>query len=121
MTNNFEIKKKIVEEGNSELFELWQKAGLLTKEEFLDLLEWVCDDPMPEGRLTREVGLFRTGYIDYNGERVFSPQGKPYALKMERRHLAGDLDKIFFIEHGDTSLAKKRLFTNIRFNARDRV
>lgn len=51
-----EAKKKAVEEGKSRIFANWQKFAGITKEEFIDALEWLHDDPMPDGKLTRELG-----------------------------------------------------------------
>lgn len=56
--NNFEIKKKIVLSGNSEIFKNWSEHSNITKEDFIEALEWLCNDPLDEsGRMTREIGL----------------------------------------------------------------
>ena len=54
--NNYEIKEKIVREGKSRIFSNWSKTAGITMEAFLDGLRWLCEDPMPEGRMTRELG-----------------------------------------------------------------
>lgn len=62
--NNFEIKSKIVLTGNSKVYKSWCE-GLpnLTEEMFLNALKWVCDDTMENGKLTREIGLTKTGIV----------------------------------------------------------
>lgn len=55
--NHFDIKKKIVEAGNSKIFNNWHEHTGLSKEDFLAGLAWLCEDPRDEkGRLTRELG-----------------------------------------------------------------
>lgn len=56
---DFEIKKKIVLEGGSSVFDNWNKCGLISKAEFIEALKWLCDDPedAPGGGMTREIGL----------------------------------------------------------------
>ena len=59
--SGFEIKKKIVQEGGSRIFKNWNAVSGITEEEFLEALEWVCDDPnADDGLLTREIGLLVT-------------------------------------------------------------
>ena len=54
----FETKKKIVLAGESRIFNNWKEHSTITREEFLEALEWVCSDPLKEdGRMTREIGL----------------------------------------------------------------
>jgi hypothetical protein len=61
---HLDAKKKIVEAGNSRKLKEWQKYSTVTKEEFLDALEWLCDDPLNQWhRPTREVGLTPTGLV----------------------------------------------------------
>lgn len=61
-TSNFETKKKIVEAGNSKIFENWKTYANIRKEDFLQELEWLCADPCDGstggavGQLTRELG-----------------------------------------------------------------
>lgn len=69
--HDFETKKKIVLENRSRVFKEWAKHSAITKEEFVDALEWVCDDPLDEySRLTRGIGLEPTGLIRF--ERVWN-------------------------------------------------
>lgn len=57
--HDYETKAKIVRKGGSEVFANWHKCGLVTEDEFLEALEWLCDDPgdAPGRRMTREIGL----------------------------------------------------------------
>lgn len=60
----FETKKKIVLAGESRIFNNWKEHSTITREEFLEALEWVCSDPLKEdGRMTREIGLTPTRII----------------------------------------------------------
>jgi hypothetical protein len=59
----FEAKKKIVEAGNSVIFNDWHRLtnGAVTMDDFIDALEWLCADPCDGGiaknKLTRELVL----------------------------------------------------------------
>jgi hypothetical protein len=56
--NGYEIKKRIVESGESKVFKEWQKYGHISKWDFLAALEWVCMDQLDKNnRLTRIIGL----------------------------------------------------------------
>ena len=62
--NNFEIKKRIVLSGNSRIFNDWSEHSSITMEEFIEALEWVCNDPLNgQGKMTREIGLSPTGIV----------------------------------------------------------
>lgn len=64
MKNNFDIKKRLVLEGRSQIFKNWAEHSNITAEEFLENLKWVCDDPLDEkGLMTREIGLTPTGIV----------------------------------------------------------
>ena len=58
--NNFEIKKRIVEEGNSKVFKEWASRAGITEEEFIEGIRWLCEDPCNGGaagnRITRGLG-----------------------------------------------------------------
>lgn len=57
-STNFEIKKKIVLAGNSRTFNNWKEHSTITVENFIDALEWLCEDQFDEyGRTTRAIGL----------------------------------------------------------------
>jgi hypothetical protein len=69
--NNFEVKRKLVIEGKSKIFNDWKELSPnLTVEEFLLNLAWVCEDPCENGdgtgRLTREMGLTKEGIVHIN-------------------------------------------------------
>lgn len=61
MTNpsvNYEAKKRVVQAGKSRICNNWVEHTDITPQDFLDALEWVCEDPFDEeGRITREIGL----------------------------------------------------------------
>lgn len=54
----FDIKKKIVLAGDSEIFKNWSEHSTITVDDFLKALEWVCEDEFDEqNRRTRWIGL----------------------------------------------------------------
>lgn len=55
-TRALEAKKKAVINGTCRVFNNWNKFAGVTKEEFVSALEWLHDDPMTDGKLTRELG-----------------------------------------------------------------
>lgn len=67
--HNYELKRRIVQEGKSRVFTEWNKlVPSLTEKEFLENLEWLCADPRENGdgktgRLTREIGLTSQGIV----------------------------------------------------------
>ena len=66
--HNFEIKKRLVEEGESKVFIAWKKlVPSLTEKEFIANLQWLCSDKRENGdgtgRLTREIGLTSQGIV----------------------------------------------------------
>lgn len=72
INHNFDIKKKLVLNGQSRIFNNWSEHSTITTEEFLENLEWVCNDPMQKvelkdghtiERMTREIGLTPTGIV----------------------------------------------------------
>ena len=67
---DFESKKKIVLEGESKIFKNWAEHSTITQEEFLEALEWLCNDPCNGGstknRMTREIGLTPTEIVKLN-------------------------------------------------------
>lgn len=84
---DYATRERIVKAGGSTVFADWARAGLITEEEFLGGLRWLCDDPedAPGGRMTREIGLevtpdmemklFMEGPADDAKKRAF---GGPY-------------------------------------------
>lgn len=63
MNGNFEVKKRIVESGNSQVFNNWHENAGVSKEDFLTGLKWLCEDPEPDGRMSRELGCQRDGTL----------------------------------------------------------
>lgn len=55
-TRILEAKKKAVVEGKSRIFENWAKYAGISADDFIAALEWLHDDPMTDGKLTRELG-----------------------------------------------------------------
>lgn len=54
----YDVAKQHVLSGNSKVFDEWQKRGNISAEEFLEAVEWVCEDPLDDhGYMTREIGL----------------------------------------------------------------
>lgn len=64
---NFDICKKIIDGGNSDIFEDWKNHAPITKEDFLEALKWLSEDPCDGGqrkcKMTREVGLTPFGIV----------------------------------------------------------
>lgn len=56
VNRDYEIKAKIVRAGASRVFNSWQRNAGITMDDFLAGLSWLCDDPRPDGKLTRELG-----------------------------------------------------------------
>lgn len=53
----FEVKKKLVEEDKSRVYQNWHEYQGINKEDFINGLKWLCDDPCDErGRVTRGLG-----------------------------------------------------------------
>lgn len=61
--NGYETKKKYVESGKSRIFNNWHKSTGVSMNDFLEGLKWVCEDPMPDGKMTRELGIRRNGTL----------------------------------------------------------
>ena len=60
--HNFEIKKKIVLSGGSRVFSEWSKHSTITVDDFIDALDWLCDDPLNDrNQCTRDIALSPTG------------------------------------------------------------
>lgn len=92
-TNNFDIKVKLVESGKSEIFSKWQELGLITKEEFIENLKWVCEDPLDEkGKLTREIALEISNDMQ---EKIFSDMSNgKFGGKYDPENLKGKIVRL---------------------------
>lgn len=64
---DFDVCKKIIDFGRSEVFENWKTLAPITKDDFLDALRWLCEDPQDGGvakdKMTREIGLTPDGIV----------------------------------------------------------
>ena len=61
---------RIVKAGDSRVFNSWHKNAGVTMEDFLDGLRWLCEDPMTDGRLTRELGCIRRAETGYTPDQL---------------------------------------------------
>ena len=62
---NLDIKLKILERNESEVYKNWYENALITKEDFKETLIWLCNDPLTKlGYLSRELGLEITKDMD---------------------------------------------------------
>lgn len=91
--NNIDIKVKLVESGKSKVFAKWQELGLITKEEFIENLKWVCEDPLDEkGKLTREIALKISPDME---EKIFSDMSNgKFGGKYDPENLKGKIIKL---------------------------
>lgn len=91
--NNIDIKIKLVELNKSKVFAKWQELGLITKEEFIKALKWVCEDPLDEkGKLTREIALEISNDMQ---EKIFSDMsGGKFGGKYDPENLKGKIVKL---------------------------
>ncbi len=56
--NGFNYKKNLVLNNESKVFKNWEEYGLISKEEFLENLEWVCNDELDEKKQTYKRDSF---------------------------------------------------------------
>lgn len=91
--NNIDIKIKLVKSGKSQVFAKWQKFGLVTEEEFIENLKWVCEDPLDKnGKLTREIALEISNDMR---EKIFSDMsGGKFGRKYDSTKLKGKIIKL---------------------------
>ena len=91
--NNIDIKVKLVESGKSKVFAKWQELGLITKEEFIENLKWVCEDPLDEkGKLTREIALEISNDMQ---EKIFSDMSNgKFGGKYDPENLKGKIVRL---------------------------
>jgi hypothetical protein len=70
----FKSKKRMVEQGRSRIFKSWNEHEGILKEDFIDGLRWLSEDPLLDDRLlTRELGC-KKGKL-YRLKRVYSRLG----------------------------------------------
>lgn len=91
---HLETKIKVIKAGASKVFQSWQEWGLITEDEFIDALTWLCDDPLTEdGRLTRELGMIETE--DMRKKQMMArPNGHKFASSYDESKLKGELVKL---------------------------
>lgn len=94
MSNNthYDIKEKIVKAGNSRVFNSWHENAGISMEDFLNGLRWLCDDPMTDGHLTRELGCIRRADSGYTADQlaIIGTVTQPAGLGLHRLTRAYD-------------------------------
>lgn len=107
--NNFETKKEIVLAGNSKIFNNWAEHSSVTKEDFIEALEWLCADPLnAEGKMTREIGLTPDGIVKLDrryskgGMCAFYLEGELWGGAVFKRPCTNDREKLFSFDGGKT-------------------
>lgn len=136
---NFSTKKQLVENGKSKVFNNWHKMFGISKDEFLENLEWVCNDPQngksavsnKHNGLTREIAIKanaeamkRAEYMAMNaearkmfGESFNEDKCEAHIVKLERK-----VNNIDGTEYYDTNTGKIFSTTNfIAISATDRI
>lgn len=89
---NLDIKLKIIEAGGSEVLKDWEKYGLITKDEFIEALTWVCNDPLnDDGRLTRKIGLQVTPDMK---QKIMKEENPKFYLGHDENNLRGEIVKL---------------------------
>lgn len=122
--NNFETKKKIVLAGNSKVFRNWSAHSNITKEDFINALEWLCADPLDtKGRMTREIGLTPNGIVKltrwygYNNLCSFYHNEEVWSGAIFKRPCKNDREKMFSLDGGKTVEERHK----ISLSCKDRV
>lgn len=91
---NLKHKTAQVKAGESRVYENWKEWGLVTEDEFIDALTWLCDDPLTEdGRLTRELGMIETEDM-WKKQMMSRPNGHKFASSYDESNLKGELVKL---------------------------
>ena len=89
---DLEVKIKKVVDDRSEVFKEWEKYGLITKDEFIEALKWLCDDPLNEDReLTRRIGLEVTRDMD---QKMIKEENPKFYLGHYENNLKGKIIKL---------------------------
>ena len=123
--HSINIKKKIVENGSSKVFKDWSEHSTVTMEDFLEALQWVCNDPAKEGEpLTREIGLTPDGIVKIH--RKLDPRtisltewfevdtGEPWNGALFENVFSDEQAK----KYGQKTIVERK---RISINARDRI
>ena len=137
--SSFEAKKKIVESGASAIFENWRQVSGIDESEFIDALEWVCDDPHAnDGKLEREIGLVVTPdgemkrfmLSDDVPEMTKRAFGREWDESMTRGRIVklkrvyyedGSFAGFYLLEDDDGQKAGTRWRGNVSLSARDAI
>lgn len=91
---NLKHKTAQVKAGRSKVFQNWKEWGLVTEDEFIDALTWLCDDPLTEdGKLTRELAMIETEDM-WKKQMMSRPNGHKYASSYDESNLKGELVKL---------------------------
>ena len=124
MSNTYTIKEKIVKSGNSRVFNAWHESADITMEAFLDGLRWLCDDPMPDGRLTRELGCIRKAGAGMTPEQIEQfgiPEQREGVARLYRLTRAYDKNGKFLGFYDETGHIWGHSADCASLSARDRV
>lgn len=92
---------RLVKSGNSSVYDEWHRLGLISPEAFLDALDWVRADPMPDGRRVRAAGLVASP--DMERKLMGESGGSMYAMPYDETKLAGHIE---LLEASYTSLGE---------------
>ena len=89
---HLDTKLKIIEADGSEVFKNWEKYGLITKEEFIEAITWLCEDPLNEfGELSRRIGLDVTQDME---NKVIEEQNPRFNFGYDENNLKGKIVKL---------------------------
>lgn len=136
---DFTLKKQLVENGKSQVFNNWNKLFGISKDEFIKNLEWLCNDPQngksattfKNDALTREIAIEanneamkRAEFMAMDekarkmfGENFDESKCEAHIVKLTRKFNKLDATEYYNIETG-----KQFSTTNfIAISARDRI
>lgn len=122
--NNFETKKEIVLAGNSKIFNNWAEHSNITKDDFIEALGWLCNDPLnAEGKMTREIGLTPKGIVKLDrrygegGMCAFYLEGELWGGAVFTRPCENEREKLFSFDGGKNVEERHK----ISLSCKDRV
>lgn len=93
----FHLKRKIelVKNGQSKVFENWKEYGLITEDEFIEALNWLCSDPLTgDGNLTREIALMVTKDMENKILSERTDGSEKFADDYDQNNLKGEIVKL---------------------------
>ncbi len=92
---NLNHKTAQVKAGESRVYKNWKEWGLVTEEEFIDALTWLCDDPLNEdGKLTRGLAMLESKDMREKKLSERTDGGEKFALPYDESKLKGELVKL---------------------------